>query len=72
LIGVNPTDPKTDRFITLAGEPKLLRYNSLLPLVVYSLHGVKARQQDLDGGKNCLFSKGEMALLLRRLSQDLF
>jgi ecotin len=35
LIGVDPSTPKVKRFITLGGEPKLLRYNSKLPLVVY-------------------------------------
>lgn len=35
LIGVDPSAPKVKRYITLRGEPKLLRYNSKLPLVVY-------------------------------------
>jgi len=35
LIGVDRSTPKVKRFITLGGEPKLLRYNSKLPLVVY-------------------------------------
>jgi ecotin len=34
-IAVDPNAPKVDRFITLGGEPRLLRYNSRLPLVVY-------------------------------------
>jgi ecotin len=34
-IGVDPNAPKIKRFVALGGEPKLLRYNSLLPLVVY-------------------------------------
>ena len=34
-IGVDPDAPKVKRFVRLGGEPKLLRYNSKLPLVVY-------------------------------------
>jgi ecotin len=34
LMAVDPNEPKVDRFITLGGEPELLRYNSRLPLVV--------------------------------------
>lgn len=34
-IAVDPDAPKVKRFVTLGGEPKLLRYNSKLPLVVY-------------------------------------
>lgn len=43
LIGVDPNAPKVKRFITLGGEPKLLRYNSKLPLVVYVPEGVEVR-----------------------------
>jgi ecotin len=41
LMAVDPNEPKVDRFITLAGEPELLRYNSRLPLVVYVPEGVE-------------------------------
>lgn len=34
-MGVDPRAPKVDRFITLGGEPYLIRYNSKLPVVVY-------------------------------------
>lgn len=34
-IGADPDAPKVKRFVKLGGEPKLLRYNSKLPLVVY-------------------------------------
>lgn len=34
-IAVDPDAPKVKRFVSLGGEPKLLRYNSKLPLVVY-------------------------------------
>jgi ecotin len=43
LMAVDPNEPKVDRFITLAGEPELLRYNSRLPLVVYVPEGVEVR-----------------------------
>ena len=32
---VDPNAPKAKRFITLGGEPYLVRYNSRLPVVVY-------------------------------------
>lgn len=43
LMAVNPNEPKADRFITIGGEPELLRYNSRLPLVVYVPQGVEVR-----------------------------
>lgn len=43
LMAVDPSEPKVDRFITLGGEPDLLRYNSRLPLVVYVPEGVEVR-----------------------------
>lgn len=43
LMAVSPDAPKVDRFITLGGEPELLRYNSRLPLVVYVPGGVEVR-----------------------------
>ena len=43
LMAVDPNEPKVDRFITLGGEPELLRYNSRLPLVVYVPQGVEVR-----------------------------
>lgn len=43
LMAVDPNEPKVDRFITLAGEPELLRYNSRLPLVVYVPEGIEVR-----------------------------
>jgi ecotin len=43
LMAVDPDAPKVDRFITLGGEPQLLRYNSRLPLVVYVPNGVEVR-----------------------------
>ena len=43
LMAVDPDAPKVDRFITLGGEPELLRYNSRLPLVVYVPKNVEVR-----------------------------
>jgi ecotin len=45
LMAVDPDAPKVDRFITLGGEPQLLRYNSRLPLVVYVPNGVEVRHR---------------------------
>lgn len=42
-IGVDPDAPKVKRFITLGGEPNLMRYNSRLPVVVYVPEGVEVR-----------------------------
>jgi len=43
LMAVDPNEPKIERFITLGGEPELLRYNSRRPLVVYLPDGVEVR-----------------------------
>lgn len=43
MIAVDPNAPKVDRFITLGGEPYLIRYNSRLPIVVYAPEGVEVR-----------------------------
>ena len=43
LIAVDPNEPKMDRFVTLGGEPYLIRYNSRLPVVVYVPDGVEVR-----------------------------
>ncbi len=43
LMAVDPEAPKVQRFITIGGEPLLLRYNSRLPLVVYVPEGVEVR-----------------------------
>jgi ecotin len=41
LIGVDLNAPKVNRFVALGGEPYLIRYNSRLPIVVYSPEGVE-------------------------------
>ncbi len=43
LMAPAPKTPQTDRFITLRGDPQLLRYNSQLPLVVYVPKDVQVR-----------------------------
>jgi len=42
-MAVNPNAPKADRFITLAGKPYIIRYNSRMPIVVYVPKGVEVR-----------------------------
>ena len=44
-IAVDPNAPKVNRFITLGGEPYLIRYNSRLPVVVYAPEGVEVRHR---------------------------
>lgn len=43
LMAVDPNAPRVPRFITIGGEPVLIRYNSLLPVVVYAPDGVEVR-----------------------------
>lgn len=43
LMAVDPNAPKVSRFITLGGEPYLIRYNSKLPVVVYLPKGAEVR-----------------------------
>lgn len=43
LMAVDPNAPLVERFVSLGGEPLLLRYNSRLPLVVYVSAGVEVR-----------------------------
>jgi ecotin len=43
LMGVDPNAPEIDRFITLGGEPFIIRYNSRVPIVVYVPEGVEVR-----------------------------
>ena len=45
LMAVDPDAPKVKRFITLGGEPFLIRYNSALPVVVYVPAGVEVRSR---------------------------
>jgi len=43
LMAVDPNAPKVARFITLGGDPYLIRYNSRLPIVVYVPESVEVR-----------------------------
>jgi len=43
LMAIDPNAPKVNRFVTLGGEPYLIRYNSRLPIVVYAPEGVEIR-----------------------------
>ena len=43
LMAIDPSAPKVARFITLGGDPYLIRNNSRLPIVVYVPEGVEVR-----------------------------
>lgn len=43
LMAVDPDAPKKSRFVTLGGDPFLIRYNSRLPVVIYVPEGVEVR-----------------------------
>ena len=43
LMAADPAAPQVDRFVTLSGEPYLIRYNSRLPVVVYAPTDVEVR-----------------------------
>lgn len=44
-MAADPKSPVQDRFVTLGGEPYLLRYNSRLPIVVYVPEGAEVRHR---------------------------
>ena len=54
LMAVDPDAPKVDRFITLGGEPYLIRYNSRLPVVVYAPEGVEVRYRIWNAGPDTM------------------
>ena len=41
LMAIDPNALEMNRFITIGGEPDLIRYNSQLPIVVYAPVGVE-------------------------------
>jgi ecotin len=43
MMAVDPNAPKVNKFVSLGGEPYLLRYNSRLPVVVYVPEGAEVR-----------------------------
>ena len=49
-MAINPDVPKVNRFVTLGGEPYLIRYNSRLPIVVYVPKGVEVRYRVWSAG----------------------
>jgi len=51
LMAVDPKAPKVDRFITLGGEPYIIRYNSRLPIVIYVPEGVEVRYRIWSAGE---------------------
>jgi len=50
LMAIDPNAPKVYRFITLGGEPYMIRYNSRLPVVVYAPEGVEVRYRIWSAG----------------------
>lgn len=42
-MATDPNAPKVNKFVSLRGEPYLIRYNSRLPIVVYAPEGVEVR-----------------------------
>ncbi|MCP4287764.1 MAG: proteinase inhibitor I4 serpin [Gammaproteobacteria bacterium] len=50
LMTVDSSAPKIDRFVTLGGEPYLIRYNSRLPVVVYVPEGAEVRYRIWSAG----------------------
>jgi len=44
-MAVDAKAPAADRFVTLGGEPCLVRYNSRLPIVVYVPEGAEVRHR---------------------------
>lgn len=59
LMAVDPSTPKVERFVTLGGNPYIIRYNSRLPIVVYVPEGVEVRYRIWTAGaKVKAFEKG--------------
>ena len=59
LMAIDPEAPKVARFITLGGEPYLIRFNSRLPIVVYVPEGVEVRYRIWNaGGEGIPIEKG--------------
>jgi ecotin len=50
LMAIDPNAPIADRFITLAGAPYFVRYNSRLPIVIYVPEGVEVRYRIWSAG----------------------
>ena len=50
LMAIDPSAPKVTRFVTLGGDPYLVRYNSRLPVVIYVPEGVEVRYRIWSAG----------------------
>ncbi|MEI8014085.1 MAG: ecotin family protein [Nitrospira sp.] len=50
LMAIDPDMPKVARFVTLGGDPYIIRYNSRLPIVVYGPEGVEVRYRIWSAG----------------------
>jgi len=50
LMAIDTDAPKVERFITLGGDPCLVRYNSRLPVVIYVPEGVDVRYRIWSAG----------------------
>ena len=58
-MAIDPNAPKVNRFITLGGEPYLIRYNSRLPIVMYAPEGVEVRYRIWSvGSETKVFEEG--------------
>lgn len=51
LMAPDPSAKKVERFIALGGEPYLIRYNSKLPVVVYTPEGAEVRYRIWKAGE---------------------
>ena len=58
LMAVDPNAPKVDRFVSLGGEPYLIRYNSRLPIVVYVPEDTEVRYRIWKAGEAKPMSEG--------------
>jgi ecotin len=43
MIEPSPNTPKVSKFVTVVGDPTIIRYNSKLPVVVYTPEGFEVR-----------------------------
>ena len=50
LMAVDPNAPEVERFVTLGGEPYLVRYNSRLPIVIYIPEAAEVRYRIWSAG----------------------
>jgi len=53
-MAIDPNAPKVPRFVTLGGEPFLVRYNSRLPVAIYVPDGVEVRYRIWSAGAEAI------------------